>query len=149
MHCNIVFCCAAFFFSLFSMWTETCEYQLQSFYSFLLETAATCVAVFIFHFSFCAFCFSLFAFISLVCAFFPPSLFLCAHTRMLFSPLAGNREKNSYLEISISVVISENPPYVMFANVLPAEDHVILCSKLHSLFTIRWKRIWNEMRWKQ
>lgn len=41
--------------------------------------------------------------------------------------------KSSYLEINISVVISENPPYVMLAKVFPAEDHVTLCSRLHSL----------------
>lgn len=49
--------------------------------------------------------------------------------------LCYREKKVSYLEISISVVISENPPYVMFANVFPAEDHVILCSRLHSLFS--------------
>lgn len=30
--------------------------------------------------------------------------------------------------------MSENPPYVIFANVFPAVDHVTLCTRLHSLF---------------
>lgn len=45
----------------------------------------------------------------------------------------GKKMCCSYLEISISVVMSENPPYVMFANVLPADDQVTLCIRLHSL----------------
>lgn len=46
------------------------------------------------------------------------------------------KKKSFYLEINISAVISENPPYVMFANVFPAEDHVTLCKRLHSLWKV-------------
>lgn len=65
-------------------------------------------------------------------AFIVPSL---SHLSVSFSEQVSLYHLTwNYLEININAVIRLKPPYVIFANVSPADDHVILCNSPHSLY---------------